>query len=47
VWDEHWWGPTRTLDTHIAALRRKLGDASDPPTRISTIRGVGFRYEAN
>ena len=24
VWDEHWWGPTKTLDVHIAALRRKL-----------------------
>ena len=28
VWDAHWWGPTKTLDTHIGWLRRKLGDPS-------------------
>jgi two-component system response regulator RegX3 len=39
VWDAHWYGPTKTLDVHIAALRRKLGD----PTLIETVRGVGFR----
>jgi two-component system, OmpR family, response regulator RegX3 len=39
VWDPHWYGPTKTLDVHIAALRRKLGD----PTLIETVRGVGFR----
>ncbi len=41
VWDAHWWGPTKTLDTHIGWLRRKLGD----PERITTVRGVGFRFE--
>ena len=39
VWDENWWGPTKTLDVHIAALRRKLGD----PSLIETVRGVGYR----
>jgi DNA-binding response OmpR family regulator len=39
VWDAHWYGPTKTLDVHVAALRRKLGD----PTLIETVRGVGFR----
>ncbi len=39
VWDEHWYGPTKTLDVHIAALRKKLGD----PALIETVRGVGFR----
>ena len=39
VWDAHWYGPTKTLDVHVAALRKKLGD----PTIIETIRGVGFR----
>ncbi len=39
VWDPHWYGPTKTLDVHIAALRRKLGD----PSIIETVRGVGFR----
>lgn len=37
VWDENWWGSTKTLDVHIASLRKKLG-----PKRIETIRGVGF-----
>jgi len=41
VWDENWWGPTKTLDTHIGWLRRKLGD----PQLITTVRGVGFRFE--
>jgi DNA-binding response OmpR family regulator len=45
VWDENWWGSTRTLDTHVAALRRKLGDVSDPPQLITTLRGVGLRLE--
>lgn len=38
VWDPHWYGPTRTLDAHVASLRRKLG-----AHRIETVRGVGFR----
>ncbi len=38
VWDEHWWGSTKTLDVHVASLRKKLGAAL-----IETIRGVGFR----
>jgi two-component system, OmpR family, response regulator RegX3 len=39
AWDEHWYGPTKTLDVHVAALRKKLGD----PGLIETVRGVGFR----
>jgi DNA-binding response OmpR family regulator len=39
VWDEHWWGPTKTLDVHIASLRRKLG----VPGWVTTLRGVGYR----
>jgi DNA-binding response OmpR family regulator len=41
VWDPHWFGPTKTLDVHISALRRKLGH----PEWIATIRGVGYRLE--
>jgi two-component system, OmpR family, response regulator RegX3 len=41
VWDPHWWGPTKTLDVHVASLRRKLGD----PGWVVTVRGVGFRFE--
>jgi DNA-binding response OmpR family regulator len=39
VWDPHWYGPTKTLDVHVASLRKKLGD----PTLIETVRSVGFR----
>jgi DNA-binding response OmpR family regulator len=45
VWDEHWSGPTKTLDVHIANLRRKLADAGDRWDRISTLRGFGYRFE--
>ena len=42
VWDEHWWGPTKTLDVHVASLRRKLGDGHG---WITTLRGVGYRLD--
>ena len=45
VWDEHWFGSTKTLDVHIASLRRKLGDDHLDGGRITTLRGVGYRYE--
>ena len=41
VWDSHWYGPTKTLDVHIASVGRKLGH----PEWIETVRGVGFRFE--
>jgi DNA-binding response OmpR family regulator len=40
VWDANYYGSTKTLDMHISALRRKLGD-----TTITTIRGLGYRLE--
>jgi DNA-binding response OmpR family regulator len=43
VWDPHWYGPTKTLDVHVASLRKKLGD----PAWIETVRGVGFRLRAS
>jgi two-component system, OmpR family, response regulator RegX3 len=42
VWDPHWYGPTRTLDVHVASIRKKLGD----PRWVETVRGVGFRLGA-
>jgi DNA-binding response OmpR family regulator len=44
VWDTEWFGSTKTLDFHIAALRAKL-DSGSGPSIITTIRGVGFRLE--
>jgi DNA-binding response OmpR family regulator len=47
VWDEHWFGSTRTLDVHIAVLRRKLGEAAQwgAVPEIVTVRGHGYRME--
>lgn len=45
VWDENWWGSTRTLDTHVSTLRKKILDRTDPPSKIVTVRGVGFRFD--
>jgi DNA-binding response OmpR family regulator len=39
VWNTTWFGSTKTIDVHVASLRRKLGD----PAWIETVRGVGFR----
>ncbi len=48
VWDAHWYGSTKTLDVHIAAVRRKLTAAAGPDDevpRIATLRGHGYRLE--
>jgi len=40
IWDTEWLGSTKTLDTHVLALRRKLA-----PGAITTLRGIGYRFE--
>lgn len=45
VWDLHWESSTKTLDMHVHALRRKLGDRPDGSSWISTVRTVGYRFE--
>lgn len=49
VWDENWFGSTKTLDVHVAAVRRRLDEAAAAtgarPVRITTLRGVGYRLE--
>jgi DNA-binding response OmpR family regulator len=42
VWGPDWFGDARTVDVHIAQVRKKLGDAID----IRTVRGVGYRLES-
>ena len=42
VWGYDFYGDDRTLDTHIKLLRRSLGDYA---SRITTLRGVGYRFE--
>lgn len=44
VWDENWYGSTKTLDATVGRLRQKLEDAA-APAQITTVRGVGFRLE--
>ena len=46
VWDENWFGSTKTLDVHIRWLRQKLGDDPAEPRYLHTVRGVGFRFTA-
>lgn len=47
VWDENWYKSTKTLDMHIVSLRRKLTDAGATVTRITTLRGVGYRLDVS
>lgn len=44
VWDENWFGSTKTLDVTIGRLRQKLDDAGGN-VQVVTVRGVGFRLE--
>jgi DNA-binding response OmpR family regulator len=46
VWDENWFGSTKTLDVHVRWLRQKLGDDPTSPRYLHTVRGVGFRFTA-
>jgi two-component system response regulator RegX3 len=44
VWDPSWFGSTKTVDVHMSALRKKLGDDPGSPRYVHTVRGVGFRF---
>ena len=45
VWDTNWFGSTKTLDMHVSWLRRKLGDDANDPRYVTTVRGVGLRFD--
>lgn len=51
VWDENWFGSTKTLDVTMAGLRRRLAQAARTSVqpgslpRITTLRGHGYRLE--
>jgi two-component system response regulator RegX3 len=45
VWGPHYVGDTKTLDVHVKRLRSKIEEDPSHPTRITTIRGLGYRYE--
>lgn len=44
VWDENWYGSTKTLDVHIGWLRKKIEADPSNPDYITTVRRVGFRF---
>ena len=46
VWGVGYFGTTRTLDQHVAQLRKKVEAAPDTPVTIVTVHGVGYRYDA-
>lgn len=45
VWGDHYPGETRTVDVHVSWLRKKIEPDVSNPTRITTVRGVGYRFE--
>jgi DNA-binding response OmpR family regulator len=45
LWEGEWYGSPKTLNMHLMALRRKLGDDGREPRHLLTVRGIGFRFE--
>jgi two-component system response regulator RegX3 len=45
VWGADYYGDTKTLDVHIKRLRSKIESEPANPTRLVTIRGLGYKYE--
>jgi two-component system response regulator RegX3 len=45
VWGPNYYGDTKTLDVHVKRLRAKIEPDPAQPTRLVTVRGVGYRYE--
>jgi two-component system response regulator RegX3 len=46
IWGSDYVGDTKTLDVHIKRLRTLIEDNPKNPEHITTVRGVGYRYEA-
>ncbi len=46
VWGPHYVGDTKTLDVHVKRLRAKIEDDPAAPRRITTIRGLGYKFES-
>jgi DNA-binding response OmpR family regulator len=46
VWGVGYFGTTRTLDQHVAQLRKKMETHDDVPGAIATVHGIGYRYDA-
>jgi two-component system response regulator RegX3 len=46
VWGSDYFGDTKTLDVHIKRIRSKIEKSPSEPTRLVTVRGLGYRFEA-
>ena len=46
VWGPHYVGDTKTLDVHVKRLRAKVEEDPSSPRRITTVRGLGYKYES-
>ena len=46
VWGPHYVGDTKTLDVHVKRLRSKIEDDPSRPSRITTVRGLGYKFES-
>lgn len=46
VWNTTFWSSSKTIDVHLGWVRRKLGDDARQPRLITTVRGVGLRFES-
>jgi DNA-binding response OmpR family regulator len=46
VWGPSWFGDDHVVDVHISKLRKKLGEDSQAPRYLRTVRGVGYRLDA-
>jgi DNA-binding response OmpR family regulator len=47
IWGVKYHGTTRTVDQHIAQLRKKVESNPSQPRYITTVHGIGYRYEPN
>jgi two-component system response regulator RegX3 len=46
IWGPHYVGDTKTLDVHVKRLRAKVEEEPSSPSRITTVRGLGYKYES-
>jgi two-component system, OmpR family, response regulator RegX3 len=44
VWDTEWWSSTKTIDVHVGALRRHLGETAADESRVVAVRGSGYKF---
>ena len=45
VWGQDWFGDDHVIDVHLANVRRKIGESAAASRHITTVRGVGYRFD--